>query len=114
MKKILFILFFLFLISCLSPNYTSKFKQNYSQTQKEIMIEDIYLTKYTFNIDSIPFQDWIVTQEETARGYKIERSYILKDSWNHEFLFIYNTFIEKDTIYYEFEILEKGNYNSKK
>ena len=111
MKKFLFILTFLFLISCLGPSYVTKFKQDYSQTQRELLYQDLRNAQFLFDIDSVDFDDWIFTQAETKKGYKIERAYILKDAPKHEFLFVYTTFVEKDTVYFEFEILERGKYN---
>lgn len=115
MKK-LFLIILLLIISgsCISTKYVSRYRQTYSENQKEELIQDIYKSEWTLNVDSIPFENWITSQAETEGGWKIERGYILKDELDHEFLIIYTTFIEKDTTYYEFEILERGKYKFKK
>jgi hypothetical protein len=110
MRKILFILTFLILAACTPYKYTSKYSQNYAKDQRELLLNDLYNGQWIFEVDPIPLEDWITTQAETRKGYRIERSFLLKDDIRHEYLIIFSTYIEKDTVYYNLEILERNKF----
>lgn len=114
MRKFLSILTLLLLTSCVGLKYSTEYKREFPQDQKELSYEVAYNFLWVADLDSIPIEDWILTQQETKCGYKIERSILLKPAYKTEYLLIHTTNIRCDTIFYEFEILNKTNLNFKK
>ena len=107
MKKIVFILF-LFMVSCAVIKPTTIYQKSYAQNEKNIVMLDIRDFSIDYNLDTIPLEDWMIYQEFTQCGYKIERAVVFRTAPRMRNYFVYTTFIEPDTIFYTFEILEKG------
>jgi hypothetical protein len=114
MKKFLFILALLFILGCGGLKYSTEYKRQFSQDQKELSYTVAFNFLWVADVDSVPITDWLITQQETKRGYKIERTLLVKPAERTEYLLIHSTFVEKDSTYYTFEILDKHTFNYKK
>ena len=99
-------LFISLFAGCALQKYTTQYKKDYAYDEKELLIKDIYSYQWLLGVDSIPLQDWLVTQNETKDGYTIKRVLLLKTASSQRIFFIYTTDVRMDTMMYNLEIID--------
>jgi hypothetical protein len=103
MKKVLIILFFVLLRGCFPFGYITQYEKTFAENNKADSFQEMFISIQDLRYDSIPVGDWITTYRETEKGYSIERGVFLKKNNKIEYLFIHTTYINYDTVYYEYK-----------
>lgn len=105
-KKVLILIFLaLTLVGCAISKSFYIHQENYSEAQKEEVIEDVYGSLWILGLDSIPLSDWMTFQGGTEKGYFIERIVNSREEGSKtEYFLIFTTFYETDTVYYNYKI----------
>jgi hypothetical protein len=102
MKKILFGLIILLLISCNTYRSFYLMEKDYNSKQGVDAIEDVYASLKAIELDSIPLNDWMTFQGQEGNGYFIQR--VIKKSENKtDYVFIFTTYYN-DSTYYNYKI----------
>ena len=103
MKQIIFIVFLLLSMTCMSQTIVKKvYNKTYTGKQYEIACKDIYTQLKYYKVDSIPLNDWI-TNEMTSDTINIIQKTINKYSKdNTMYTFIFTEYIYPKNTYYDF------------
>lgn len=107
MKKIIFILLLL-IASCVPYRSFYLLEKDYGTNQNKEVVNDIYVSFKTLNIDSIPINDWMTFQgSNDDGGYFIQRV-VRKDDKKTNYTLVFTTFYS-DSTYYNYKIRCKTN-----
>ena len=105
MKNVLFILAFLFMISCGNPKYTTLASQTYTEDQRKFLIQDIGGAAFIFDTDTVPVSEWKSKYIMYKDGSEIRKTHVIKG--DPEYVFVYSTFMTLDSTFYKFTILKE-------
>jgi hypothetical protein len=103
MKKIVVIFLLFTIISCASYRSFYLLEKDYGTNQNTEVINDIYVSLKTLDIDSIPINNWITFQgSNDDEGYFIQRI-IKKNDKKTNYTLVFTTFYN-DSTYYNYKI----------
>jgi len=105
MKKIFILLFLSILIfSCKTYEIFEVYHSYYGENQKGEMTVEIHNYFDTLGVNFVSFDEWLELYSFDDDSYMIQRMLPKSRDDKTDLVFIYNTFIETDTTYYEFRV----------
>jgi len=90
-----------------------EFYKNYSSLEKDSVIKDIYKYLTIHQIDSIPLNDWRGFSVNIPDGLLIQRFLRKIENENSSYTFMFNEYLNVDTVWYEFKIRHDRHDNIK-